>query len=107
VHGIQLVEDLLHEPRDQMRDLRVHNGVLAIRVKQHFIQAPLNGVRSEELRSLRFDRLFKTSPHSNIICRSHVILLFRVAGEAFGGVSSTVGRRFSRFRTSDSLPPAH
>jgi hypothetical protein len=50
-------------------------------------------VCAHELRSLCGDRLFKSALRSLMISRKRVILLERVACQAFGGVSSTVGRR--------------
>jgi hypothetical protein len=89
IHEIQPVEDLLHERCDHMGSLRVRNGILTF-----LVQALLHGLGADESRSLFFDELFKSARRSRMIGRSHVILLTRVAGQAFGGVISTVGRRF-------------
>jgi hypothetical protein len=91
---IQPVEDLLHERCDHMGSLRVRNGILTFRVQKRLVQALLHGLGADESRSLFFDELFKSARRSRMIVRSHVILLTRVAGQAFGGVISTVGRRF-------------
>jgi hypothetical protein len=94
IHEIQPVEDLLHERCDHMGSLRVRNGILTFRVQKRLVQALLHGLGADESRSLFFDELFKSARRSRMIGRSHVILLTRVAGQAFGGVISTVGRRF-------------
>lgn len=41
MHEIQLVDDVLHERRDDVRGLRVHDCILAIGVQQDFVQALL------------------------------------------------------------------
>jgi hypothetical protein len=94
MYGIQLVDDVLHERYDHVGSLCVHDGIFALCVQQDFVQAPLHGVRAHELRSLCGDRLFKSALRSLMIRCKHVILLERVACQAFGGVLSTVGRRF-------------
>jgi hypothetical protein len=94
IHRIQSREDAFHERCDHVRGLCVHDRVLAFRVQQRPIQALLHGMRADELRSLLGYQSFKNALRSLMICRSHVILSIRVAGQAFGGVTSTVERRF-------------
>jgi hypothetical protein len=72
----------------------VDDGVVVICVKQHLVQAVLYRVSADEIRSLLFDELFKSAMRFRMIGRSHVILPKGWLGQAFGGVTSTVGRRF-------------
>ena len=46
VHGIQFVDDVLHECFDHVRGLRVHDSILTLCVQQRFVQAPLHCVRT-------------------------------------------------------------
>lgn len=92
MQAIQLVDRALDQCCDDACGLGIDDRILAICVQQHFVQAILHGMRADELRSLRSDFLFKSVVRSLMICRA--ILLCRVAGQAFGGASNTVGRRF-------------
>jgi hypothetical protein len=104
--GVQLVDSVLHQGCDHLRSFSVHDGIFALRVQQNLIQALLHGVCAHELRSLCGDRLFKSALRSLMIWCKHVILLNRVACQAFGGVLSTVGRRFFTIQNLGFLPPS-
>jgi hypothetical protein len=106
MYGIQLVDDVLHERCDHLRGSCVHDGIFAFRVQQHLIQALLHGVCAHELCSFCGDRLFKSARRSLMIWCKHVILLIRVACQAFGGVLSTVGRRFFAIQNLRSFSPS-
>lgn len=69
IHVIQPVEDLLHECCDDVRNLRVHDGILCVDVQEHLVQALLYRVRADELCSLRVDCLFKSALRSLMIMR--------------------------------------
>jgi hypothetical protein len=53
IQRIETVEHILDKHRDDVRGLRMHDGILAVRVQQDFVQAHLHCARAHELCSLR------------------------------------------------------
>jgi hypothetical protein len=96
MYVIQLVDCIIHERCDDARSLCVHHRIFALRVQQNFVQALLHGVGAHELCSFCGDRLFKSALRSLMIRCKHVILLGRVACQAFGGVSAPSDAACSR-----------
>jgi hypothetical protein len=105
VYRIKFVEDIFDKDRDHVRDLRICDGVLSVRVQQHFVQTPLYRVCADELRSLRGNRVFKANGQSRTIRRSHVILRLGWLVRRSAVFPAPPDAASSRFRTSGVIAP--